>query len=790
MPRWPALAPTLLHFARAPLAHALFAFALLAAWTPRAAALDVVPKPAKPPSGPPVAAPTSRPADPDSPWPRLKLDRALSETRPVTRETATTFARADRIEGTIDDSILLLGNAEVRRAGVVLRGDRILYTQATDQVDVTGNARVFARGATFSGPELSFRIDAQTGSMPNAEFAYPARNGRGDASLIEFLSEQRARMENARFTTCAPGDQAWWVQMDEVNIDGLEQSATASAAVLYFQGVPILASPWFGFPLGNQRRSGFLTPSFGLSNTLGTDIRTPYYWNIAPNYDYTLSPRVMTKRGVLFGNEFRFLEREFSGTLLYDAIAHDRQTDSGRSYTGVRFNWNSPTGLGAGVNYNRVSDDNYFVDFSSTILGSSQKVLPQDAFVSYTKPFWSAIARVTKNQVLQDPLAPVTPPYERVPQVTLTGFVADWNGWEAAAIADGTRFVNQLPTQQPGTRYIVNPRVAYPIIAPGWFITPRAQISATYYSLDPQFNPGNTSETRVMPILSVDSGLIFERDTQWFGRASQQTLEPRAYYAYIPYRPQNQLPNFDSALADLNYAQFFTENIYSGYDRIVNANQLTLALATRILDAETGAERLRAAIGQRLYFTAQKVTLPGETPRQGNESDLLAALSTYLGPYWALDAAVQYSAETSAISRATFGTRYQPRRSSVLSVYYRYQEASTPTSSTNQIDISAQWPITDRWYGVGRYNYSLESRKPVEAIAGFEYKDDCWLLRFAFQRFQTTTATATTNFYVQLELTGLTSVGTNALSQLQRNIPGYQRINPLPRQPGMFEYYE
>jgi len=290
--------------------------------------------------------------------------------------------------------------------------------------------------------------------------------------------------------------------------------------------------------------------------------------------------------------------------------------------------------------------------------------------------------------------------------------------------------------------------------------------------------------------LSVDSGLIFERNIDWFGRASEQTLEPRAYYAYIPYRNQNQLPNFDSALADLNYVQFFTENIYSGYDRIVNANQLTLALATRVLDDETGAERLRAAIGQRYYFSEQKVTLPGESPRSSNETDLLAAVTAQLGVSWAIDLAAQYSAEESAVSRATAGMRWQPRRASVLSAYYRYQEGSTPDSGTSQIDVAAQWPLSDRWYGVGRYNYSIDSHKPVEIIAGFEYKDDCWLLRFAFQRFQTTTASSTTNFYVQLELSGLTSVGTNALSQLQRNIPGYQRINPLPRQPGMFEYYE
>ncbi len=717
----------------------------------------------------------------------------MSETRQTGKQAnqgaAITFARGQRIEGTIDERIVLEGDAEIRRAGAVLRGDRIIYTQATDQVDVVGNARIYKQGASFSGPQMSFRIDAQTGTMPDAQFTYAPRNGRGEASLIEFLGEQRAKMSDARFTTCAPGDDAWWVQAELIEFNGADESATASWGRLYFQGVPILAAPALGFPIGDRRRSGFLTPSLGISSTLGTDIRIPYYWNIAPNYDYTIVPRVMTKRGVQLGNEFRMLQSESRGTLIYDVLPNDRETGTRRDYIGVRYDWATASGLAAGVNYNRVSDDNYFVDFSSTILGSSQKILPQDAYVSYTQPYWTSSVRVTQNQTLQDPAAPVTPPYERVPEVSLTGYIADWNGFEAGVLFNGTHFTN--PGLQDGTRYIVNPRVAYPILAPGWFVIPRAQLSATSYSLDAQYNV-DTTQTRVLPILSLDTGLIFEKDTEWFGRAATQTLEPRAYYAYIPYRNQNQIPNFDSALADLNYVQFFTENIYSGYDRISNANQLTLAATTRILDAESGAERLRAAIAQRYYFSPQQVTLPGEAPRTGNKSDFLAGISAYLGNNWAVDMAAQYSAEENAFSRATVGTRWQPRRASVLSAYYRYLNngSSNSTTNTNQVDLSAQWPLSDRWYGVGRFNYSIEDNRVIDALAGFEYKQDCWLLRFAVQRFATNTNSYTNNFYVQLELNGFTSVGTNALAQLQRNIPGYRVVNPVPHQPGAFDYYE
>ena len=733
-----------------------------------------------------ASAQTSASGSPASGGPslRLRMDRQLIERPPAGQQpTGTTFARAQKIEGTIEDRIVLEGDAEVRREGSVVRGDRITYTQATDEVNVDGNARIFREGAVFAGPRLDFRIEAQTGTMPNANFTYAPRRGRGDASLIEFLGNQQARMTQARFTTCAPGDDAWWIQAEKIEFDGIEESASASTAKLYFQGIPILASPILGFPIGDRRRSGFLTPSFGLSSTLGTDIRTPYYWNIAPNYDYTIAPRVMSKRGVLFENEFRFLQPTMRGTLVYNAIPKDRELDRSRDQTSVRYEYASPKGFAGGINYNRVSDDNFFVDFSESILGSSNKVLPQDAFVSYSQAYWNSAVRVTKNQTLQDPLAPVTPPYERVPQATLNGYIADWRGFEASALVDGTRFDH--PTLENGDRYLVDARVSYPWLAPGWFVVPRARVISRVYSLDPAQHTGDTNRTVTTPILSFDSGLIFDRTVSWFGRSAQQTLEPRLFYTYIPYRFQNDLPNFDSAQVELNYAQLFAENIYSGYDRVAEANQLTLALATRILDDETGAERLRAAVGQRYYFSPQRVTLPGETPRTGDATDLLAGVTALLGRSWAVDLAAQYSTESSELVRATAGARWQPRRASVISAYYRYL-----AGDIDQFDIATQWPLSDRWYAVGRFNYSLQDKQVIDALAGVEYKADCWVVRVAAQRFATATDQATTNIYVQLELSGLTSVGTNAAKQLQRNIPGYQMLNPLPRQPGRFDYYE
>ena len=399
----------------------------------------------------------------------------------------------------------------------------------------------------------------------------------------------------------------------------------------------------------------------------------------------------------------------------------------------------------------------------------------------------------TKSLQDPDPTQPISKPYERVPQVTVNGYVADWRGFEVTTSLDATTF--QHPTLETGSRYIADLRTAYPILAPGWFIVPRARVSSTVYDLDPAFNPPELRPTRTMPILSLDMGLVFDREVSWFGRAAEQTLEPRLFYAYIPYRNQNNLPNFDSALADLVYAQLFTENIFSGSDRISNANQLTAALTTRILDDETGAERLRAAIAQRYYFTDQLVTLPGQPQGSDSSTDVLATLTAQLGRSWAIDLAMQYSAEEANFVQGTVGTRWQPGRASVLSAYYRYQSNGTNVNSSqstgiSQVDLSGQWPLTNSWYAVGRFNYSLVDKRVIDAVAGFEYQQDCWLLRFAVQRFATTAQKATTNFYLQLELNGLTSVGTSAANLLQRNIPGYHLLNPVPRSPGRFEFYE
>jgi LPS-assembly protein len=355
-------------------------------------------------------------------------------------------------------------------------------------------------------------------------------------------------------------------------------------------------------------------------------------------------------------------------------------------------------------------------------------------------------------------------------------------GFDAGLAMDATYF--EHPARENGARFIFNPSLAYPLRAPGYFLVPRVQWHATWYDLD---DPARRDKTpsRGLPMASVDSGLVFERDARWFGEATVQTLEPRLFYAYVPYRDQSGLPVFDTAVADFNFTQLFRENLFSGNDRVSQANQLTAALVGRVLDPVSGAERLRGAIGQRFYFSTDRVTLVPGTERVSSESDVLAELRGVIAGGWITDLYVQHSTLESKLVRAAAALRWQPRAGSVVSLAYRYK-----IDDIEQIDFATQWPISARWYGVGRANYSIRDRSWVELLAGLEYRDDCWALRLVGHSFVTIGEARTTSLLFQLQLNGVASIGTGVLDQLRRSIPGYHAFDVRQTAIGRYEDYE
>jgi LPS-assembly protein len=739
----------------------------------------------------------------------LKLERALGAHRAPGSVHAPTYARADRMQGEVDERVQMDGSVELRNAGVVVRGDSAEYLCASDEAKVRGNTHLYDRGTVFSGPELDYKLEARTGQMPQATYTYSPRHGRGESSLIEFLSEDKFRLHDATYSNCAPGDDAWWVKAQTLDIDRQEEKAVGHHATLYFQGVPVLSSPYFSMPLGDQRRSGVLTPTYYFDSRSGFAVTVPYYWNMAPNYDYTITPALYPRWGALLGNEFRFLEPTVRGVVDYDVMPYDRATGHSRSHLVMNEAYSDASGLSAAVNYNRVSDDKFLTDFSHSLAEAAPTELPQNGSITYAQPYWNATVQVARNQTLFTLLNPpgtpppgTPPPYDKVPEFTLNGSRADWRGFDLAATIDATQFRNH--ELEEGSRFILNPTLTYPVLSAGYFLVPRVQWNLTEYELDPTHHAGQTSATRSLPIASLDTGLTFDRPAQWLGRSATQTLEPRIFYAYIPFRNQNNLPNYDSADPTFTFAQLFTENAYTGNDRIGEANQVTTALTSRMIDQESGAERFRAAIGQRFYFGPQRVPLPGEPPRTDLTSDLLFEASAQTAREWKGEVGLEYSAVESQIVRADVAVRWQPKAASVVDLSYRYQSATL-----HQIDLAVQWPLSRKWYGVTNLNYSLlgrggtapeasastPGRAWVETVLGLEYKADCWVGRLVGQRYAVnstaTSITRTTTVFLQIELNGFTSIGTRSpLESLRRSIPGYQRVNPAPLPQGPFDNYE
>ena len=723
------------------------------------------------------------------------------------------FLSADRIQGITGKESVAEGSAELHRGTTAVYADWLKYTEATEDVEARGRVRIERGGDVISGPSLKYRVNDSTGIFEQPEFMLAPRKGRGiqpvtgrgRARTARFEGEDKYRLFDAFFTTCKPGNSDWYMAVRELDLDYTRDVGTARNATIYFQDVPILKVPYLDFALNNQRKSGFLPPLIGSSGKNGPEITLPYYFSLAPNRDLTVSPRVMQKRGVQLGADLRFLERHCYGEAKAEILPRDMVVQQSRSAVSLVANYDQPGLMSGALNLNRVSDDNYFRDLSSRLAIATQTTLPREGYLSYyggwwNDGWWNATGRIQAFQVLQDASRSIPVPYWRVPQLALNA------GKQDAGFGLDFNFTGEVvnfrhPTNVTGLRSTVYPSLSLPIITAGSFLTPKIGLHSTHYALDPNGNvsaviPGTarltaTSGTlsRTLPIFSVDGGLIYERNTGWQGQKLIQTLEPRAYYLLVPHRDQSRIPVFDTALADFNYAQIFSENSFVGGDRVNDANQLTLAVTSRLLYTSTGQEAARATVGQRYYFTDQQVILdPTATPRTFNSSNWLAALSGRLTQRWTAETAFEYNARESRPERVSVGVRYQPELLKTLNMSYRYLRGQL-----KQIDVSSQWPLGRGWYGVGRLNYSLMDGRIVEGLAGFEYNGDCWIGRVVLQRFAVAAGSAapifagstlpvvagssTNAIFLQIELNGFSRIGSNPLEALKRSIPGYARIN-------------
>jgi LPS-assembly protein len=709
----------------------------------------------------------------------LQLDRRLQPPPPKVERDAVRFLSADRITGDEAKNMTATGNVSLRQRGAAIQADRLDYSAESDTAVATGNVRLERAGDSATGPRLVYRISEGTGEMDAPVFEIPKTEdrrsaSRGSAQRAVLEGDEKSRLFGAEYTTCPVPRDDWTLRVGELEIDTRAQLGTAYNASVWFLGVPILYSPWLSFPINNARKTGFLAPTLGSSGRGGFEYSQPWYWNIAEDQDATITPKLFSKRGVQVGGEYRYLRPTYTGQADVEFLPNDAIADIDRYLLAIRHVQQLPRGWTLSVNAQKVSDDNYFRDLSTRVAATSQTNLPRDAILGYSDDVWTMSARAVAYQTLQDPLAPVTVPYRQVPQFLVTGLKQNIYGIDWQVLGELTRYSH--PELVNGQRLIAYPQASMPFRRTWGYVTPKLGFHYTQYKLD-EVDGGISDARRSVPLASVDAGLFFDRPWEFAGNRYLQTLEPRAFYVRIPYRDQSALPNFSTAQVDFGSNILFRENRFIGGDRVGDANQMTAAITSRLVESDTGLERLKATLGQIYYFEPQRVTLGASTvPQDGSKSDLLALVSGQVTPTFAIDGSLQYDAGQNRAQQFDLAARYSPRPGRVVNAAYRHTR-----DQVKQVDLSAQWPVNANLSVVGRWNWSIQDSKLIEGLAGFEYNAGCWEIRAVAHRFITATQQVSTSFQIQLELSGLSRIGINPLETLRQNISGYRRSDEIPR---------
>ena len=761
----------------------------------------------------------------------LANSKAFSE--PTQTPKTVVLPGAIEIEGDsislhLDRKMIATGNAMLRKGNQQATGDTVSYDLQNDELEVIGNANLLTGGSKITAPTMRLRLDEHSGEIPNAKIimnkvaeaplkqnnshllneetasliADPKRyvdgnlnasnntssvtgmlsGSRADAKLILFEGQDKKRLKDVRYTSCPADSDAWYIKASELELNDYSKTGTANNAFIEFLGVPIMYTPWMNFSYSNQRKSGLLAPTWGTTSRSGFEVLTPFYWNIRPDMDATLATRYLSKRGLQTQGELRYLEENFSGTHNIEYLGDDNISGQNRYYAKLAHLHTINSNWSTGFNLEKVSDGQYFSEMSTRITATSRILLPQYAYVNYynaepkNNETTSLNISVQKYQTLDD----LTYAYERLPGITFT-HNRDFKGLQTELMSQWVNFDrdNSAPKAATGSRSVVYPTISYPLANTYAFITPKLGVHTSKYNLNDNKPLGYTTEqnsiSRTLPIASLDSGLYFDRTTRFLDTNYTNTLEPRLFYTYIPFKDQTRIPIFDTGLTDLNQTSLFTENQFSGQDRVNNANSLSMAVTTRLIDADTGLERIAAMIGQRYYFSSNRVFIPGTVSDNRNSSDIVSGFSARLSSLWNLDAFLQYNPDQSELTRSNVLARYNPEPGKVFNFSYRYNR-----DTLEQLNASGQWPLGHGWYGLGRMNYSIRDKTFVESIAGLEYDAGCWQARGVMQRIETATAEANYALFFQLELGGLTSIGANPLNILRRDIPGYQSSSDIP----------
>jgi len=676
-----------------------------------------------------------------------------------------TSIQADSSSGTLTEW-LLQGNVQIDKSDKRLLADQVTYFSESGRAVAQGNVILQQPGLTIKGDTGEILFSGHTGEIHNSRYEFPARAAWGTADSIFVLDPKHTRLKDITYTTCLPTQIDWELQADQIELDLEQGVGVARQVVMRFKDVPVFYTPYMSFSLNDERKSGFLVPSLGYTDINGTVAAAPFYWNIAPNRDATITPRYYSNRGAQLGLEYRYLHENGKGMLAAEYLPDDDLTNDDRGVFSYQHSSSYANNWSLDANLNHASDKDYFKDLGSNLRLSSITNLEQRIDLNWSNDTWRFLTRVQNFQ----PIGNTRETYRRLPQLQLSGTPeGKIEGLEFPISAELVSFDHENDVTT-GKRLDLYPAVRYDYRQPGYFITPKAGLRYTRYDTDDPSNRLPGSQSRTLPVFSMDSGLFFERNDRFAGRDVVHSLEPRLFYLYVPNRNQDALPVYDTGRYTFSFAQMFRENRFTGADRVGDANQLTLALTHRSLDTNTGEEIFRVGLGQILYFRDREVTLPNRAVDTQSSSEMIAEIGAHFGQYTIATAATQWDPDQEEISRSSARLQFRSDNQHILNLSYRYEK-----DDFEQTDVSFIWPFNRQWTGIGRWNYAIDDRRTQGLLIGVQYETCCWLARILGRSYiLDENEDRTQSILLQLQFKGLGNFGNKIDELLERTIFGYR----------------
>ncbi len=668
------------------------------------------------------------------------------------------------------DISVFSGNVVIHYGTETVTADRVTYNRATDEIEAAGNVQLKNQvGDSLTTPFLQLQRESGSGFSRDIKFRFAQNSSRGEAREVHFHGRELVRLDAARYTRCPQGQDDWFIRASHLELDYTKEIGSAKNARVYFKSIPVLYWPYMTFPLSEKRKSGFLAPVFGTDNLNGFFLTLPYYFNLAPNYDLTVAPKLLSRRGVQWQTETRYLGEKYDGGLNLDYLYNDKVRGIDRELTRFTHHYYLSPYVTTDINLNHVSDKDYLSDFAFSIADAASTYMPEKAEVRYADENWRAALRVFGYQTVDKTVAPENVPYSRLPELVWSNGAA--SGPNTPAYGDvGDLAYFQHRTKVSGERFGFEPYISWPLRNSYAFFVPKVSARYTAYHL-----PDINDPSSVVPVASVDSGLIFERDFQLRDRDYVQTLEPRLFYTYIPYVYQDDQPNFDTGPEDFNYSNLFRENRFFGGDRVGDADQVTAGITSRFLD-DAGIEWVRLSIGQVYYakyprvYTPEQLLVPAPVRNQ-NRSYLVGQSRIRLGKPWYLRNDIQWDQEQSRTRKSSTYLQYRPTVDSIVNFGHRFvnppSDAITITDQTSrleQMELSAQWRVNPRWSLLLKNSYSLLTNSNLESYAGFQYSACCWLGRFYVQQTVNQNNEQKYIYYFEFELSGLLKLGASPIA--------------------------